>query len=362
MKPVVLGVAGGTGSGKTTVVRAMLDAVGDGRIAFLEQDNYYRDLAWESAEQLQSYNFDHPQALESSLLVEHVAALKRGEPIEAPIYDFVIHRRKAETRPIEPRPVVLVEGILIFADKALRDLLDFKIYVDTDADLRLTRRLKRDLSERGRSLDDVLRQYEQSVRPMHLEFVEPSKRWADVIVPEGGENRVGPRYDRGAGRAAALPFGGLTLAFDSRLSPAAAARPSPLSPNADPPEDRLVSASRTGWPLLAVGLLALAALGLAFAVRPHTGQPFSAGRHSGQRARPSRLDPRAQRERPRHRGRHRLRQAGRLVERPPLVGRGGAVRAGRDPGGEAPGAQGGAHPARGARSRLSGEPVPLARE
>jgi uridine kinase len=187
---VALGVAGGTGSGKTSVARAILEATGRERIAFLAQDNYYRDVAWESAEQQRAYNFDHPSALDTELMVAHLAALKSGLAIELPVYDFVNHRRTAETRRIAPKPVVLVEGILLFAEPALRDLLDFKIYVDTDADVRLVRRIERDVAERGRSVPDVLRQYMTTVRPMHLDFVEPSKRWADVIVPEGGENRV----------------------------------------------------------------------------------------------------------------------------------------------------------------------------
>jgi uridine kinase len=190
MTPVVLGVAGGTGSGKTTVVREILRAVGAPRIAVLEQDAYYRDIPWASAEQLRDHNFDHPDALDAELLIAQLGELKAGRAVEVPIYDFVAHRRRPETRRVEPRPVVLLEGILLFAERELRDLLDFKIYVDTDADLRLARRLRRDLEERGRSLDDVLRQYLATVRPMHLEFVEPSKRWADVIIPEGGENPV----------------------------------------------------------------------------------------------------------------------------------------------------------------------------
>lgn len=187
---VVLGVAGGTGSGKTTVVREILETVGRQRIAFLEQDAYYRDIAWESDEQLRRHNFDHPSAIDGRLLTSHLRDLKAGRPVPVPIYDFVRHRRKDESRPVEPRPVILLEGILIFVEKELRELLDFKIYVDTDPDIRFIRRLRRDLSERGRKLDDILRQYLTTVRPMHLEFVEPSKRWADVIIPEGGENRV----------------------------------------------------------------------------------------------------------------------------------------------------------------------------
>lgn len=186
----MLGVAGGTGSGKTSVARAILGAIGRDRLAFLTQDSYYRDVAWESEEQLHAHNFDHPGAIDTPLLVAHLRALRAGRGIEVPIYDFVHHRRTAETVRVEPRAVVLVEGILLYVEPELRSLLDFKIYVDTDADVRLGRRLQRDLAERGRTMEDVLRQYFTTVRPMHLEFVEPSKRWADVIVPEGGENRV----------------------------------------------------------------------------------------------------------------------------------------------------------------------------
>lgn len=187
---MILGVAGGTGSGKTTIVRVILDAVGRERLAFLPQDNYYKDIEWRDEEHQQRHNFDHPSALDTPLLVEHLEALKNGRSIEAPLYDFVNHRRKTATRHVEARAVILAEGILLLAEPEIRELLDFKIYVDTDADVRLARRIRRDIRERGRSLDDVLRQYMETVRPMHLEFVEPSKRWADVIVPEGGGNRV----------------------------------------------------------------------------------------------------------------------------------------------------------------------------
>jgi uridine kinase len=189
-RPCILGVAGGTGSGKTTVVRSILEAAGEDRIALIEQDSYYRDVDWRSEADLLQHNFDHPAAIDNDLLVAHLAALKAGHPVEVPIYDFVRHRRTTRTRRVLPLPVILLEGILIFVEPALREHLDFKIYVDTDADLRLIRRLGRDIAERGRSVKDVLRQYLETVRPMHLEFVEPSKRWADIIIPEGGENRV----------------------------------------------------------------------------------------------------------------------------------------------------------------------------
>lgn len=187
---VALGVAGGSGSGKTSVACAILDAVGRERIAFLEQDSYYRDVDRGGDVDLLAHNFDHPDALDSDLLIQNVEALKAGRAVEVPLYDMVTHRRRPETQRVEPRPVILLEGILLFAEPRLRELLDFKIFVDTDPDVRLMRRIRRDVDERGRSLDDILRQYYETVRPMHLEFVEPSKRWADVIVPEGGENRA----------------------------------------------------------------------------------------------------------------------------------------------------------------------------
>ncbi|MEM1250588.1 MAG: uridine kinase [Acidobacteriota bacterium] len=189
-KVTVLGVAGGTGSGKTTVARGIRERVGPNRISFLVQDSYYRDIEWESPEQRSAHNFDHPDSIDTPLLLEHVRALKRGEAIDVPVYDFVVHRRRQETERVEPKPVVLLEGILLFVEPALRDLLDFKIYVDTDADVRLLRRMQRDIAERGRTVEDVMAQYMSTVRPMHLEFIEPSKRYADIIVPEGGENRV----------------------------------------------------------------------------------------------------------------------------------------------------------------------------
>lgn len=189
-KPVALGVAGGSGSGKTTVARALLESVGEHRISFLAQDAYYKDVDWETPDQLAAHNFDHPNAIDSDLLVDHVRRLKSGEAVETPVYDFVRHRRTSDTVRVEARPVLLLEGILLFVEPALRALLDLKIFVDTAADVRFIRRLERDIRERGRTLDSVINQYLKSVRPMHLEFVEPSKRWADVIVPQGGENKV----------------------------------------------------------------------------------------------------------------------------------------------------------------------------
>ena len=188
--PVALGVAGGTGSGKTSVARAILDEVGRERIAFLAQDSYYRDVEWRSEEQLRHHNFDHPDALDNELLVEHLRTLKAGRPVEVPIYDFVRHVRLEKTVHVESRPVILLEGILLFVEPELRELLDLKVYVDTAADVRLMRRVKRDVKKRGRTVEDVFRQYSETVRPMHREFVEPSKRWADVIVPQGASNRV----------------------------------------------------------------------------------------------------------------------------------------------------------------------------
>ena len=188
--PVILGVAGGTGSGKTTVVRAIVETIGRERLAVIAQDSYYRQIEWRSPEHLARHNFDHPASVDTELLVSHLKALKQGKAVDAPVYDFVHHRRSSKTERIEPRPVILAEGILLYVEPEIRELLDFKIYVDTDADVRLKRRILRDIHERGRDLEDILRQYMETVRPMHLEFVEPSKRWADVIVPEGGENRV----------------------------------------------------------------------------------------------------------------------------------------------------------------------------
>ena len=188
--PIVIGIAGGTGSGKTTVANVILERVGAQNIAFLAHDSYYRDLKDLPRAQRDLVNFDHPDSLETDLLVGQLERLRRWEAVEVPVYDFTIHSRTSQIRHLDPQPVVLVEGILVFAEPALRRLFDVKIYVDTDPDVRFIRRLKRDLVERGRTVDSVIQQYETTVRPMHLEFVEPSKRYADVIIPEGGLNTV----------------------------------------------------------------------------------------------------------------------------------------------------------------------------
>ncbi len=189
-KVMVVGISGGTGSGKTTLSDLILNRIGRDKIAYLPHDAYYRDQKHLPLEERAKVNYDHPDSLESELLIEHIELLKRGQAIEMPLYDFTIHNRKEETQRVDPRPVILVEGILIFVEKALRNLFDMKIYVDTDADIRFIRRLTRDVTERGRSVQSVISQYLQTVRPMHLEFVENSKRYADIIVPEGGMNVV----------------------------------------------------------------------------------------------------------------------------------------------------------------------------
>jgi len=190
MPPVIIGIAGGTGSGKTTVANVILERAGAANIAFLPHDAYYKDLVQLPRFQREALNFDHPDSLETSLLVEHLRQLRSGQPVEIPVYDFTTHSRTTRTVRVEPQPIVLVEGILIFAEADLRELMDVKIFVDTAPDVRFIRRLQRDIKERGRTLESVIRQYETSVRPMHLEFVEPSKRYADVIIPEGGLNLV----------------------------------------------------------------------------------------------------------------------------------------------------------------------------
>ncbi len=190
MSALVVGIAGGTGSGKTTVAKTIAAALPGAGVAMVEFDAYYRDRADLSPDERAQINFDHPDALETELLVKHLDALRAGEPIDVPIYDFKAHRRRAESRRVPPAPVVVVEGILVFVDPRVRERLDMKIFVDTDADIRVFRRIRRDMEQRGRTFESIREQYYRTVRPMHLQFVEPSKRWADLIIPEGGNNRV----------------------------------------------------------------------------------------------------------------------------------------------------------------------------
>jgi uridine kinase len=187
-EPLVIGIAGGSGSGKTTVAQEILQRVGPARIAFLQHDSYYKDLSGLPPTQRAEVNFDHPNSLETDLLIQHIADLRDGKAVEVPIYDFSTHSRTDRTFTVQPRSVILVEGILIFTEPALREMFDVKIFVDTDSDIRFIRRLERDLAERGRTTESVIKQYQTTVRPMHMEFVEPSKRYADVIIPEGGFN------------------------------------------------------------------------------------------------------------------------------------------------------------------------------
>jgi uridine kinase len=185
---LIIGIAGGSGSGKTTVAQELLNRVGPGRITYLPHDAYYKDLSGLPPVQKSDVNFDHPNSLDTELLIQHLQQLRAGNSIELPVYDFSTDRRTEKTISIKPERVIIVEGILIFAEPELRPLFDIKIFVDTDPDLRFIRRLQRDISERGRTPETVIKQYLKTVRPMHLEFVEPSKRYADVIIPEGGFN------------------------------------------------------------------------------------------------------------------------------------------------------------------------------
>ena len=190
MTPIVIGVAGGSGSGKTTVVRRISESIGPDAVAVLDHDRYYRDRNDLRLEERAALNYDHPDGLETDLLVAHVKALKDGRPVEVPSYDFSRHARLANTETVTPRRAIIVEGILVFADAPLRALMDVKVFVDTDSDTRFIRRLSRDVAERGRTMESVIEQYQSTVKPMHLEFVEPSKRYADVILPQGGHNAV----------------------------------------------------------------------------------------------------------------------------------------------------------------------------
>lgn len=188
---MILGISGGTGSGKTTVAQKIISSVGRDNVVYLQQDSYYRNLGDMPLDLKHRVNFDHPDAFDTDLLINHLEALRAGEAIEQPIYDYPTHSRKAETFHVEPRPVIIVEGILVFVNSQMRGLMDLKIFIDTDADIRFIRRLDRDVHERGRTLESVITQYTATVRPMHLQFVEPSKRYADIIIPEGGFNDAG---------------------------------------------------------------------------------------------------------------------------------------------------------------------------
>ncbi len=187
---LIIGICGGTGSGKTTVANRILESVSASEVVFIQQDSYYRNITDLPLDYRHIANFDHPDALDNDLLVNHVRRLKSGEAVDLPLYDFKTHTRMNETRHVEPKPIVIVEGILIFADPRLLEQMDIKVFVDTPDDIRFIRRLRRDLAERGRTVESVIEQYVATVRPMHMQFVEPSKRHADVIIPEGGHNLV----------------------------------------------------------------------------------------------------------------------------------------------------------------------------
>lgn len=189
-KKLIIGIAGGTGSGKSTMARNIIKGLPQEMITIIDHDSYYRDRRDLSLEERCGLNFDHPNSLETELLVAQLADLRDGKNIELPIYDFTTHSRKTETENIASKPIIIVEGILVFVDEALRAQFDMKIFVDTDADIRIFRRIRRDIEQRGRTFQSVRDQYYNTVRPMHLQFVEPSKRWADIIVPEGGDNQV----------------------------------------------------------------------------------------------------------------------------------------------------------------------------
>jgi uridine kinase len=188
--PLFVGIAGGSGSGKTTIAQKVAQGLPSDSVVTMYHDAYYRDHSHLSHEERKQLNYDHPSSLDNELLIEHLDALRQGQSVDMPLYDFVTHSRGAETRPVSPAPVVIVEGILVFVDKRVRERLDVKLFVDTDADIRVFRRIRRDMQQRGRTFKEVREQYYRTVRPMHLQFVEPSKRWADLIIPEGGNNHV----------------------------------------------------------------------------------------------------------------------------------------------------------------------------
>jgi len=183
--PLIIGIAGGSGSGKTTIAQSVVDAIGPSDVTLIQHDAYYRDQSGVAVEERSKVNYDHPNSLETDLLVEHLKALAKGQVVERPVYDFTVHNRSTDTVTVEPHPAIIVEGILVLYESTLRDLMDLKVYVDTDADLRIARRWERDIKERGRTFDSVRDQYLDTVRPMHLQFVEPSKRYADIVIPEG---------------------------------------------------------------------------------------------------------------------------------------------------------------------------------
>jgi uridine kinase len=189
-KPIVIGVAGGTGSGKTTVAKEIYSEFANQSILMIEQDAYYKDQSDIPMEERLQTNYDHPLAFDNDLLIKHIEQLLQYKPIEKPVYDYAQHTRSSEIIPIEPKDVIILEGILVLEDKRLRELMDIKLFVDTDADIRIIRRMARDIRERGRTIDSVIEQYTSVVRPMHLQFIEPTKRYADIIIPEGGQNRV----------------------------------------------------------------------------------------------------------------------------------------------------------------------------
>jgi uridine kinase len=190
MKPLIIGIAGGTGSGKSTVARSIAESLHGAQAAFIDMDAYYRDQRHLTLEERRRLNWDHPDAFDTELLAKHLETLSRGEAIDKPVYDFVSHLRVAETVRIEPADVIVIDGILLLVDERVRQVCDVKVFVDTDADIRLIRRIRRDMAVRGRPLEEILDQYLSTVQPMHLQFVEPSKRYADLIIPRGGENTI----------------------------------------------------------------------------------------------------------------------------------------------------------------------------